>query len=42
MTLVCIRPFGLRKPGDEIEVPDGAVFDSTYFAEVVSGVKESE
>ena len=42
MTLVCIRPFGLRKPGDEVEVPDGSVFDSTYFVETVSDLKENK
>ena len=31
MQLVCVRPFGNFKPGDEVEVPDGAVFDKFYF-----------
>jgi hypothetical protein len=31
MTLVCIKPFGHRKPGDEVTVPDGSVFDTEYF-----------
>lgn len=34
MKLVCVTPFGHLKPGDEVEVPDGAGFDSTYFAAV--------
>ena len=33
MILVCTKPFGNFKPGDEVEVPDGAVFDRTYFEE---------
>jgi hypothetical protein len=33
MTLICIQPFGSHKPGDEVIVPDGAVFDSAYFQE---------
>jgi hypothetical protein len=31
MKLVCKNAFGNFKPGDEVEVPDGAVFDGTYF-----------
>lgn len=31
MTLVCIRPFGNFDFGDEVEVPDGAMFDSYHF-----------
>ena len=42
MTLICIRSFGVFEPGGEVEVPDGAVFDSTYFAEVVSNPKENK
>lgn len=33
MILVCTHPFGNFKPGDEVEVPDGAVFDGAYYAE---------
>lgn len=33
MLLQCIRPFGRFHPGDEVEVLDGAVFDTLYFAE---------
>lgn len=32
MTLVCINPFGRFMPGDEVLVPDGAIFDTAYFA----------
>jgi hypothetical protein len=37
MTLVCIVPFGHFKPGDKVDVPDDAAFDTAYFkvAEVV-------
>lgn len=31
MTLVCIKPFGRFLPGDEVLVPDGAIFDTEYF-----------
>lgn len=31
MILVCINPFGNFVPGDEIEAPEGAEFDSAYF-----------
>ena len=31
MLLVNIRPFGNFMPGDEVEVPDGALFDRFYF-----------
>lgn len=31
MILTCIRPFGNFLPGDQIEVPDGALFDHQYF-----------
>lgn len=31
MQLKCVRPFGNFKPGDSVEVPDGAVFDTFYF-----------
>jgi hypothetical protein len=31
MILVCVHAFGNFVPGDELEVPDGAVFDSAYF-----------
>jgi hypothetical protein len=33
MLLLCHQPFGNFEPGDEVEVPDGAVFDSYYFTE---------
>lgn len=31
MKLRCVRAFGNFKPGDEIEVPEGAVFDTCHF-----------
>ena len=34
MILKCRREFGNFKPGDLVEVPDGAVFDGVYFDEV--------
>jgi len=39
--LECIRPFGNFVPGDEVEVPAGAVFDTFYF-KVASPAKESK
>ena len=36
MNLKCIVAFGNFVPGDELEVPDGALFDHFYFKEVVS------
>jgi hypothetical protein len=29
--LECIRAFGNVKPGETVEVPEGAVFDTFYF-----------
>jgi hypothetical protein len=37
-----IKPFGHHKPGDVIEVPDGAEFDHSYLTEVESGNNEVE
>jgi hypothetical protein len=31
MLLVNVRPFGNFKPGETVEVPDGAGFDHAYF-----------
>ena len=31
MLLRCVRAFGNFEPEDEVEVPDGAVFDGAYF-----------
>lgn len=31
MIIRCIHPFGNFNPGDELEIPDEAVFDETYF-----------
>lgn len=39
MLLKCVRPFGNKKPGDTVEVPDGAEFDQMYFA--LAPVKKS-
>lgn len=33
MKLECVRAFGNFVPGDEVEVPDGAIFDTTHFTE---------
>lgn len=40
MKLVCVHPFGHFKPGAEVEVPDGAVFDRAYFAVQAEPKKE--
>lgn len=29
--LVCVKEFGNFKPDDELEVPEGAVFDAAHF-----------
>lgn len=31
MIIKCKQPFGNFKPGDLVEVPDGAIFDELYF-----------
>jgi len=31
MDLVCTHEFGNFKPGDTVAVPDGALFDGSYF-----------
>jgi hypothetical protein len=31
MRLRCIRAFGLHEPGDEVEVPDAAAFDTAHY-----------
>lgn len=31
MLLRCHTAFGYHEPGDEVEVPDGAVFDPYYY-----------
>lgn len=31
MILTCVNAFGNFKPGDEVEVPDGAAFDTAHF-----------
>lgn len=33
MILKCVEPFGNFTPGDIVEVPDGALFDTAFFAE---------
>lgn len=42
MLLRCREAFGNFVPGDEIEVPDGAIYDTLYFelAEPDKGDKE--
>lgn len=42
MTLTCIKPFGNFEPGDELEVPDGAVFDTAYFEQAETKAKEEK
>lgn len=34
MLLRCTHAFGNFEPGDEVEVPDGATFDTAHFEEV--------
>lgn len=34
MNLKCVVAFGNFVPGDEVDVPDGAIFDHAYFEEV--------
>jgi hypothetical protein len=41
MLLVNVRPFGNFKPGETVEVPDGAGFDHAYFEEA-SDVDDGE
>lgn len=41
MLLVNHQPFGNFKPGDTVEVPDGAAFDHAYF-ELAEEVKPVE
>ena len=31
MQLICVNAFGNFAPGDEVEVPNGAIFDAAYF-----------
>lgn len=33
MLIRCVRAFGNFQPGDEVEVPDGAIFDRAYFTQ---------
>lgn len=42
MVLRCINAFGNFTPGDEIEVPDGAVFDHAYFEVAPDVVQDDE
>lgn len=30
-TLTCIYQFGYYRPGDEVQIPDDAVYDTAYF-----------
>lgn len=34
MQVVCVKAFGMAKPGDLAEVPDGARMDPAYWAAV--------
>lgn len=34
MKLKCKEPFGNFVPGDELDVPDGVIYDKAFFAEV--------
>ena len=34
MIIRCVRQFGNFRPGDDLEVPDEAVFDEYYFERV--------
>ncbi len=31
MKIICIKAFGFKVPGDEVDVPDGSVFDEDHF-----------
>jgi hypothetical protein len=42
MTLVCVYAFGNFEPGDEVLVPDGAVFDTGYFKEKADAPKKAD
>lgn len=33
MTLICVSAYSHVKPGDEVEIPDGAEYSSLYLAE---------
>jgi hypothetical protein len=39
MNLICIQSFGHFEAGDEVTVPDGAVYDSAYFEEAAAPPK---
>jgi len=34
MVIECVKPFGIRVPGDQQIIPDDAQFDHYYFREV--------
>lgn len=42
MLLKCKRKFGNCKPGDTVQVPDGAAFDSAFFYRVKPIEKKTE
>lgn len=42
MQVRCVRAFGLHKPGDEIEVPDGATVDPCHYEPAVPAPPEAE
>jgi hypothetical protein len=42
MLLRCVRSFGNFVPGDEVEAPDGAVFDHVYFEQAAEPKPEAK
>jgi hypothetical protein len=42
MVLRCIHAFGRFVPGNEVEVPDGAVFDHAYFEVAPDVIQDAE
>jgi hypothetical protein len=40
--LICKKTFGNFVPGDEVEVPDGAAFDTTHFEMAQAPVKKDK
>lgn len=41
MLLICYKPFGNDKPGDSVEVADGAEYDHAYYHEGLPKKKKS-
>lgn len=42
MLLQCYNSFGNYEPGDELEVPDGALYDAAVFKEVPAPAEDDE